>query len=307
MIAGFVYLATSGLVSSGDPETILPTVIIHLIPAGLRGLLIAALLAAFMSSFSSTVNAAASMVVRDLVQPLKPDLPVKTLIRISYLATLLVVTAGVVIGLHASSIKNIWVWMLAGVIGATLIPNVLRWYWWRFNGWGYAWGIFGGLAAAALIGSAQALGWYGRAGLPEYVYAPVIWAASLTGCIAGSLLTSSTPLTTLTGFYQRVCPLGFWGPIAAANGNSRQGREVRWVAANVSVSVVGLISCYLSVFFILGHYFTRFSVTVGVFTVCVLILHRTWYSRLQQHESLAEAGKAGSVAQPARASIDLQI
>jgi len=299
MIAGFVYLATSGLVSSGDPETILPTVIIHLIPAGLRGLLIAALLAAFMSSFSSTVNAAASMVVRDLVQPLKPDLPVKTLIRISYLATLLVVTAGVVIGLHASSIKNIWVWMLAGVIGATLIPNVLRWYWWRFNGWGYAWGVFGGLAAAALIGSTQALGWYGRAGLPEYVYAPVIWAASLTGCIAGSLLTSSTPLTTLTEFYQRVCPFGFWGPIAAASGTNRQWREVRWVAANVSVGVVGLISCYLSVFFVLGHYFTHFAVTVGVFTVCVLMLHRTWYSRLQ-HESLAETGNAGSVAQPAR-------
>jgi len=302
MVAGFVYLATSGLVSSGDPETILPTVIIHLIPAGLRGLLIAALLAAFMSSFSSTVNAAASMVVRDLVQPLKPDLPVKTLIRISYLATLLVVTAGVVIGLHASSIKNIWVWMLAGVIGATLIPNVLRWYWWRFNGWGYAWGIFGGLAAAALTGSTQALGWYGRAGLPEYVYGPVIWAASLTGCIAGSLLTSSTPLRTLTGFYQRVRPLGFWGPIAAASGNNRQGREVMWVAANVSVGVVGLISCYLSVFFVLGHYFTRFAVTVGVFTVCVLMLYRTWYSRLRQQESLAEAAQAGSAAQSGYAS-----
>jgi solute:Na+ symporter, SSS family len=169
MIVGFVYLAASGLVSSGDPETILPTVIIHLIPAGLRGLLIAALLAAFLSSFSSTVNAAASMVVRDLVQPLRPHLPGKTLIRISYLATLLVVTGGVVIGLRAGSIKNIWVWMLAGVIGATLIPNVLRWYWWRFNGWGYAWGILGGLAAAALIGSTQALGWFGRVGLPEYV------------------------------------------------------------------------------------------------------------------------------------------
>jgi len=307
MVAGFVYLATSGLVSSGDPETILPTVIIHLIPAGLRGLLIAALLAAFMSSFSSTVNAAASMVVRDLVQPLKPGLPVKTLIRISYLATLLVVVAGVVIGLHASSIKNIWVWMLAGVIGATLIPNVLRWYWWRFNGWGYAWGIFGGLTAAALIGSTQALGWYGRAGLPEYVYGPVIWAASLTGCIAGSLLTSSTPLTTLTGFYQRVRPFGFWGPVAAANGNNRQGREVRWVAANVAVGVVGLISCYLSVFFVLGHYFTRFAVTVGVFTVCVLMLYRTWYSRLRQHEPLAEAAQAGSAAQSGCASAEFQI
>jgi SSS family solute:Na+ symporter len=307
MIVGFVYLAASGLVSSGDPETILPTVIIHLIPAGLRGLLIAALLAAFMSSFSSTVNAAASMVVRDLVQPLKPDLPVKTLIRISYLATLAVVAGGVVIGLHAGSIKNIWVWMLAGVIGATLIPNVLRWYWWRFNGWGYAWGIFGGLTAAALIGSAQASGWFGRAGLPEYVYAPAIWAASLAGCIAGSLMSPSTPLTTLTSFYERVSPFGFWGPVAAVSGNNRQGREVLRVAANVSVALVGLISCYLSVFFLLGHYFTRLAVTAGVFAVCVLILHRTWYLRLEQAEPVAAAAKPGSAGSPGTPSADFQI
>jgi SSS family solute:Na+ symporter len=291
MIVGFVYLAASGLVSSGDPETILPTVIIHLIPGGLRGLLIAALLAAFMSSFSSTLNAAASMVVCDLVQPLKPDLAVKTLIRISYLATLLVVSGGVAIGLHASSIKDIWVWMLAGVIGATLIPNVLRWYWWRFNGWGYAWGIFSGLGTAALIGSAQALGWFGRTGLPEYVYAPIIWAASLVGCVASSLTTPSTPMATLTDFYQRVRPLGFWGPVAAACGITRRWREAGWVAANVALAAVGLISCYLSVFFLLGHYFTRFAVTAVVFAICVLVLRRTWYSRLEQHETTAADGK----------------
>ena len=27
-----------------------------------------------------------------------------------------------------------------------IIPNVLRWYWWRLNGWGYAAGIAGGMA-----------------------------------------------------------------------------------------------------------------------------------------------------------------
>jgi len=94
MIAGFVFLAASGLVGSADPEKILPVVIVQMIPAGLRGFLIAALLAAFMASFSSTVNAAASIVVRDLVQPTKPDLSVKALIRVSYVATVMVVAVG---------------------------------------------------------------------------------------------------------------------------------------------------------------------------------------------------------------------
>src|SRR6266404_996166 len=90
--AGIICTITTGRIFSGSalatrPEEILPVVIVQMIPAGLRGSLIAALLAAFMSSFSSTVNAAASMVVRDLVQPAKPDLSVKALIRVSYIAT----------------------------------------------------------------------------------------------------------------------------------------------------------------------------------------------------------------------------
>ena len=32
--------------------------------------------------------------------------------------------------------------------GAFVIPNVLRWYWWRFNGVGYAAGTLVGLAGA---------------------------------------------------------------------------------------------------------------------------------------------------------------
>ena len=34
---------------------------------------------------------------------------------------------------------------------AFIVPNVLRWYWWRFNGWGYAIGTFVGLAGALLL------------------------------------------------------------------------------------------------------------------------------------------------------------
>jgi SSS family solute:Na+ symporter len=280
MIVGFVYLATSGLVSSADPEKILPIVIVDMIPAGLRGVLVAALLAAFMSSFSSTVNAAASMVVCDLVQPARPDMPVKSLIRVSYAATLLIVSTGIVIGLHANSIKSIWVWMLAGVIGATLIPNVLRWHWWRFNGWGYAWGIFAGLGTTALVGAGMSFGWFGRIDMPEYVYAPAIWAASLVGCLAGSLLTPATPAVTLQSFYRNVKPLGWWKPVATISGAVERDQSASTVVMNVSIAAVGLISCYSSVFFLVGHYFAPLSVSLFLLIACVWILSRTWYRKL---------------------------
>jgi solute:Na+ symporter, SSS family len=280
MISGFVYLAASGLVTSGDPEKILPTVLVQMIPAGFRGLLVAALLAAFMSTFSSTVNAAASMVVVDLVQPARPSLSAKALIRVSYLATVFVVISGILIGMQANSIKSIWVWMLAGIIGATLIPNVLRWHWWRFNGWGYAWGVFAGLGAAGLIGGGQALGWFGSRDLPEYAYAPVIMVASLIGCVLGSLLTVPTPQTTLGQFYSRVHPFGFWGPIRKASPPPVEEVGVAPLFINVVLGIVTLIGCYLCVFFFVGHYFWRLATTALVVAGSALVLSRTWLGHL---------------------------
>jgi SSS family solute:Na+ symporter len=280
MISGFVFLAASGLVGSADPEKILPVVIVQMIPAGLRGFLIAALLAAFMSSFSSTVNAAASIFVRDIVQPAIPTLSVKALIRVSYVATVSIVVAGIAVGTQAESIKSIWVWMLAGVIGATLIPNVLRWHWWRFNGWGYAAGIFGGLGTATLFGIAQSLHWFGAAGLPEYIYAPIISLASLAGCLLGSLLTPATPAAVLETFYTRVRPFGFWKPVRALTPMPPQLASVPLAVAHVTAGVLALVASLLSVFFLIGHYFTHFFAAISVVLAGAMFLYHSWYKRL---------------------------
>jgi solute:Na+ symporter, SSS family len=280
MIAGFVFLAASGLVGSSDPEKILPVVIVQMIPAGLRGFLVAALLAAFMASFSSTVNAAASMVVCDLVQPTKPNLSVKASIRVSYVATVLVVAIGIAIGTQAESIKSIWVWMLAGVIGATLVPNVLRWHWWRFNGWGYAAGIFAGLGTAMLFGIGQTAGWFGARSLPEYVYAPVIWVASIAGCLAGSLLTQPTSMETLKIFYTRVRPFGFWKPVRALSDGNPRITSLRFVLPNVAFGFVALFACFLSVFFLIGHYFEYLGWSTFTGLVCAIFLYHSWYKKL---------------------------
>jgi len=280
MIAGFVFLAASGLVGSSDPEKILPVVIVQMIPAGLRGFLVAALLAAFMASFSSTVNAAASMVVCDLVQPAKPNLSVRASIRVSYVATVLVVAIGIAIGTQAESIRSIWVWMLAGVIGATLVPNVLRWHWWRFNGWGYAAGIFAGLGTAMLFGIGQTAGWFGARGLPEYVYAPLIWLASIAGCLAGSLLTQPTSMETLKIFYTRVRPFGFWKPVRTLSDSDPRITSLRFVLPNVVLGFVALFASFLSIFFLIGHYFEHLGWSVGTVLVCAILLYHSWYKKL---------------------------
>lgn len=280
MIAGFVFLAASGLVGSADPEKILPIVIVQMIPPGLRGFLIAALLAAFMSSFSSTVNAAASIFVRDMVQPALPNLSVKALIRVSYMATVSIVVVGIAVGTQAESIKSIWLWMLAGVISATLIPNVLRWHWWRFNGWGYAAGIFSGLGTATVFGIGQSFHWFGPSNLPEYIYAPIISLGSLLGCLLGSLLTPATPAEVLKKFYTRVRPFGFWKPVRALSPMTSEIASAPLAAVHVTAAVFALVASFVSVFFLIGHYFTHFLVAIGIVLMCAIFLYHSWYKRL---------------------------
>ena len=112
-------------------------------------ILAAGMLAAFMSTFSATVNAAASYIVRDLWQPfVRPDAGQRHLVLASRVATVGVVVVGTLIGLQAESIREVWDWIMMALGGAFIVPNVLRWYWWRVNGWGYAAGIIGGIVLA---------------------------------------------------------------------------------------------------------------------------------------------------------------
>jgi hypothetical protein len=170
--------------------------------------------------------------------------------------------------------------MLAGVIGATLVPNVLRWHWWRFNGWGYAAGIFAGLGTAAIFGMGQTLNWFGTRTVPEYVYAPIIWAASVVGCLAGSLSTPATPVETLTIFYARVRPFGWWKPVRDLSEEKPNIAALRLVLPNVAMGFMALFASFLSVFFLIGHYFEYLAWSAGTVLLSAIFLYYGWYRRL---------------------------
>ncbi len=55
-------------------DAVFPALVGTLLPTGLAGLVMAALVAALMSSIDSTLNSAAALVTLDLVKPLRPDL-----------------------------------------------------------------------------------------------------------------------------------------------------------------------------------------------------------------------------------------
>ena len=207
MAMGIALLALTGVAGVTDSEQVMPLVLLEFLPTGVRGLVIAGLFAAFMSTFSSTINCGASFIVRDLWQPyVRPQATEQQAVRFSYLATLLLVVIGIVIGFNAGSIAQIWNWMMMALSAGVVVPNVLRWYWWRMNGAGYALGTFAGIGLALLA--------LFRPDTPIYVVFPLICVASFLACVFASLATRPVDHETLTCFYRSVRP---FGPVAAGS------------------------------------------------------------------------------------------
>src|SRR5690606_20887236 len=112
-----------------------------ILPSGLLGLLIAGLLAAFMSTFAATVNAAPAYVVNDLYKRyVNANAEAKTYVRLSYLVSVLFVIFGVSIGFFIPTLNQVIQWLVSALYGGYTAANLLKWYWWRFNGYGYFWG-----------------------------------------------------------------------------------------------------------------------------------------------------------------------
>jgi SSS family solute:Na+ symporter len=75
-------------------DQVFPTMVATLLPAGLRGLVVAALMAALMSSLSSLFNSTATLFTVDVYEKLRPQASQATLVLVGRLATLVVVGLG---------------------------------------------------------------------------------------------------------------------------------------------------------------------------------------------------------------------
>lgn len=280
MVAGITLLAMAGIANISDPEQVMPVVLKEYLPSGLRGLVIAGLLAAFTSTFAGTVNSGASYIVRDLWQPLlraKRDKP--RLIRLSYIATIAIVVLGIAIGSQAQSIAEIWNWIMMALGAGVIIPNVMRWHWWRLNGWGYAAGTLGGILLSLTVLFVP------RA--PVYFTFPAICAGSFAACVITSWLTRPADPKVLADFYWTVRPFGFWKPVRDRGGETRartckegSGEAVSRTVLNTGIAIVGVSSLYLFPMYLVGHWHLHAVLCLCALFLSAGVLYFTWYREL---------------------------
>ena len=274
MAMGIALLALAGIGNVTDPEQVMPIVLQEYLPTGVRGVVIAGLLAAFMSTFSSTINGGASYLIRDLWQPLfRPRATDGELIRASYVATLAIVVVGTLIGANSGSIRSIFDWIMGALGAAFVIPNVLRWYWWRLNGWGYAAGTLAGLAVSLIVPYFEQLS-------PLYVSFPLICVVSLIATLVSTWLTSPTPHKVLIAFYEQVRPFGFWGPIRAECRAVDRGEGLGWAIVNVTLGMCAIFGAYVAPMYLVGHLHGHAAGYGLLAAACCVALKFTWYDRL---------------------------
>ncbi len=105
-----------------------------------------------MSTFSGTINAAAAYIVNDIYKRyMRPQATDREYIRASYAASLLVVVIGCAAGYFTPSVHKATDWIVSALWSGYAAPNILKWHWWRFNGWGYFYGMISGIAGAIVL------------------------------------------------------------------------------------------------------------------------------------------------------------
>jgi Na+/proline symporter len=215
MVAGLVVMAFHVVADGGesaeaivrDPEQALPVVLGHLLPAGVRGLVVAGLIAAAMSTFDSTLNAGASYIVKDVYESyIRPDATQAQLMSVSRWATVGLCAGGVALAAVVPDINTIWGWIQMGLGAGLFVPLWLRWYWPRFNGYGFAAGTGAGIVAALVVETGF--------GLPLYVSFPTIIGCSFVVSIVVALATPAPEEAVLLRFWEQINPWGLWGGIA---------------------------------------------------------------------------------------------
>jgi solute:Na+ symporter, SSS family len=119
------YSVHSGMLPAGiQPDRVFPFYIIHTLPVGLKGLLIASIFAAGMSTISTSVNSSATVILNDYFKKsLKDYMIEKTSMKILYLSTLIFSVLSILIAIamiNVQSALETW-WKLASIFSGGML------------------------------------------------------------------------------------------------------------------------------------------------------------------------------------------
>lgn len=127
------YTANIGMLPAeiaAKPDYVFPYFIVHGLPVGLRGLLIASIFAAGMSTVSTSVSSAATIVLTDYYKPLAKHSGDRQHVRVYQLSSVVVGLLGCVVAIAMLSVESIidaW-WKLSSIFSGGMLGLFLLGY-----------------------------------------------------------------------------------------------------------------------------------------------------------------------------------
>ena len=188
--------------------------------------------------------------------------------------------------LRVASLNGIVQWIVSALYGGYTASNLLKWYWWRFNGYGYFWGMIVGVCGAIpMVVPAYAEKILGPNANPILIF-PALAVLSLIGCVAGTLMTKPEDDAILKNFYKTVNPWGWWGPIRAKvmrdDPAFRPNRNAARDLTNVAVGIVWQLCLVTSAIYLVLQQWTTASAILGLLALTSIYLKFSWYDRLEK-------------------------
>lgn len=287
MIAGFAILAllyydrlNLSVAGQIDFEQILPSAISEFVPIGFMGLLLAGLLAAFNSTFAGTLNAAQAYIVNDIyLRYVKPEANNIEIRNMNYITGVVVVIISIIFGIFAQDVNSVLQWIVSALYGSYVVSNVLKWYWWRFNGYGYFWGMVAGLVPALIFP-------YVFTETLDLYYFPWLLLISIAGALLGTFLSKPTNEETLKDFYKNVRPWGFWGPIKRKvmeeDPSFQPNKNFKMDMFNVLIGTIAQTALVALPIYIILRDALPIWITIIITVICGIILKKTWWDKLPE-------------------------
>jgi len=248
-----------------DPESGYVRVMLDVLPSGLLGLLLAAMLAAFMSTIDTQLNWGSSYLTNDVYKRfIDPNASERALVRVARASVVLLAALGGAATLGMESVAGAWMF-LASITAGTGLILLLRWLWWRINAWSEI-----SVMVASLFAS-NAVELFADIAFPFSLVLVVAFAVPVS--LAVTFLTAPEDASVLRAFYERVRPAGWWEPVARAAGLPHQRLGARPIF-EVLAATIGVYAALLGTgWMILG------SPGLGASSVAVALLLFVWVVR----------------------------
>jgi hypothetical protein len=248
-----------------------------------------------MSTFVSTVNSGTAYLVNDIYKRyINPHASAKRYVTLGYLCSVLLILLGIAFGLITDSVHSITQILVSAIVPAFVVPNVLKWHWWRFNGYGFFAGMVAGTGSALvllLLNKKDVMALLGLTPLnlhPDYVVFPIIVGLSTIASVGVCLLTRPEEEAVLQSFYRTVRPWGFWRPIyeqcRTEQPSFQRNRNLGRDSFNVIVGIIWELAMVAAPIFLVLQQYGRMLYAVIVFAVTSAILKFTWYDTLEPAE-----------------------